>query len=208
MLQHLVAALEHGASAGDPLASRCDATASPNVKERPLFILTFVLVKSSICIDLGSPRPRRPLPTCLRRARPPGVTWEIAPSLHLVNIKRLLQGDVFVHKHRTGRPCLLLPWQLSLIKQTAALLASASGPPEQPEVPGGAAAPCTLALLCPDNTWKGVGPVRKQFLGFGPVFCLLWRGCFQAMSPRSSWLSAIRAAIVDYLAHFVSSAFL
>lgn len=52
----------------------------------------FILVRSGICFDLGPPGP--------------GLTWEIGPSFRLVNIKWLLQGDVFVHKHRTGSPCL------------------------------------------------------------------------------------------------------
>lgn len=45
------------------------------------------------------------------------VTYEFCWLFHLVNVKLLLQDDVFVHKHKRQGPCLLYPWQQSVIKQ-------------------------------------------------------------------------------------------
>lgn len=47
----------------------------------------------------------------------PSVTYEICWLFHLVNVKLLLQDDVFVHKHKCWATCLLYPWQQSVIKQ-------------------------------------------------------------------------------------------
>lgn len=55
----------------------------------------------------------------------------------------------------------------------------------------------TRRASCAEDTWKDVGLVWKQPLGFCPV-----AGCFQA-----STSTAIRAAMMDYSAHFLSPAF-
>lgn len=90
----------------------------------------------------------------------------------------------------------------SLNKQLLCLPAPVSGPRSQERQHP--APYCFTPSFVADNGRKGVGLDWEQLLGFCPVFCLLWRGCFQA---TSCLLSAIRAAIADYLAQCVSSAF-
>lgn len=122
-------------------------------------------------------------------------------------------GVVTVVSSRDGLVCgvVAAAARMSVVRSDrlsslAACLIPTPPPQESFHLSDGRGAVLRRALFA-DNTWKGVGPVWKQSLGFCPVLCLLWRGCFQATASRRSLLSPIRAAIMDYLVHFVSSAF-